>query len=147
MARSPFDLAPVIGILGFDRYRIHIAGRSQHGGTTPFGLRRDPAGAAAELVAAIPKLVAAVDRAGSATVGMQASRGGAINFTPSEVELSLELRQPTRGALQRTMTAVRARLKAVARSSGCTATMARQDMRPEVKDAVPWRSSPPTSLH
>jgi len=135
-------VAPVIGILGFDRYRIQIRGLSQHGGTTPFRHRHDPSRAAAELVASIPRLVASIDPAGTATVGTQSSEGGAINFTPSQVELSLEVRQPDRVALTRTVAAVRDRLKAVARAHGCTATMARQDMRPEIKDGVPVAVEP-----
>ena len=136
------SVAPVLGILGFDRYRIHIRGRSQHGGTTPFALRRDPSRAAAELISAIPKLVSGMNPAGTATVGVLSSTGGAINFTPGEVELSLEVRQPTRAALAATVAAVRRRLKTACNRHRCVASMARQHLRPEIKDGMPVAVEP-----
>ena len=131
-----YSVGPVIGILGVDRYRVTIQGRSTHGGTTPFELRQDPGQAAAQLIVQIPEIVAKVDGAGVATVGVLSTSGGAINFTPSQVEFSLELRQPTRRALTATVAAVKKQLAAICRAHHCRATVVRQEFRPEQKDGV-----------
>ena len=131
-----YSVGPVIGILGVDRYRVTIQGRSTHGGTTPFELRQDPAQAAAQLIVQIPKIVSKVDGAGVATVGVLSTSGGAINFTPSQVEFSLELRQPTRRALTATVAAVKKHLAAICQAHHCKASVARQAFRPEQKDGV-----------
>jgi beta-ureidopropionase / N-carbamoyl-L-amino-acid hydrolase len=131
-----YSVGPVIGILGVDRYRVTIQGRSTHGGTTPFELRHDPAQVAAQLIVRIPKIVSKIDAAGVATVGVISSSGGAINFTPSEVELSLELRQPTRRALTATVASVKRQLAAICKVHHCKASINRQPFRPEEKDGV-----------
>jgi N-carbamoyl-L-amino-acid hydrolase len=131
-----YSVGPVVGILGVDRYRVTIQGRSTHGGTTPFELRRDPAQAAAQLIVRIPKIVSKVDAAGVATVGVLSTSGGAINFTPSQVEFSLELRQPTRRALTATAAAVKKQLAAICKAHHCKASVVRQAFRPEQKDGV-----------
>ena len=130
------SVGPVVGILGVDRYRVTIQGRSTHGGTTPFELRHDPAQVAAQLIVQIPKIVSKVDAAGVATVGVLSSSGGAINFTPSQVEFSLELRQPTRRTLTATVTAIKKQLAAICKAHRCKASINRQSFRPEEKDGV-----------
>src|SRR4029079_139448 len=92
----------VSGILGFDRYRVEIEGRADHGGTTPFRLRQDPMQAATSLIAQLPGLVESVDAAGTATVGSIASVGGAINFVPRTVTFTLEGRKTSEASLQAT---------------------------------------------
>jgi hydantoinase/carbamoylase family amidase len=126
----------VLGILGFDRYRVAIEGRSVHGGTTPFGLRDDPVQAAAAVVAELPALVASIEEAGTATVGSLASDGGAINFVPRKVELTLEVRQPSEASLAATVRLVESRLRAVCAQHRCTATIRREHMNVEIKDGV-----------
>jgi beta-ureidopropionase / N-carbamoyl-L-amino-acid hydrolase len=71
-----------------------------------------------------------------ATVGVLSSSGGAINFTPSQVELSLELRQPTRRALTATVASVKKQLAAISNAHHCKSSINRQAFRPEEKDGV-----------
>ena len=129
-------LAVVPGILGFDRYRITIEGRSAHGGTTPFELRHDPVRAAAVFIAEVPAIVRAVDEAGVATVGNASSDGGAINFVAQKVAFTLEVRQPAIDALARAVDALQARLREVCRANECQASMTRHDLVAEAKDGV-----------
>jgi beta-ureidopropionase / N-carbamoyl-L-amino-acid hydrolase len=131
-----FAVGVVTGILGFDRYHVEIEGRSDHGGTTPFKLRRDPLQAATSVIAQLPKLVESVDPAGTATVGSIASEGGAINFVPRTVALTLEVRQPSEASLAATVQLVENLLKAVCAEHGCVATISRQHMHVEIKDGV-----------
>jgi len=131
-----YSVGLVVGILGVDRYRVTIRGSSTHGGTTPFELRRDPGQAAARLIVQIPEIVSKIDAAGVATVGVLSTSGGAINFTPSLVELSLEVRQPTRKALTATVVAVKKQLAAICKAHGCKASISRQAFCPEQKDGV-----------
>jgi N-carbamoyl-L-amino-acid hydrolase len=137
-----YSVGPVAGILGVDRYRVTIHGRSMHGGTTPFELRQDPIQAAAQLIIQVPNIVSKVDRAGVATVGVVSTSGGAINFTPSQVELSLEVRQPTRRELRATVAEVKARLAAICKAHGCRASIRREDFRPEQRGGVPLAIEP-----
>ena len=126
----------VAGILGFDRYRVEIEGRSDHGGTTPFGLRKDPVQAAATLIAELPTLVASIDEAGTATVGSIAGDGGAINFVPRKVAFTLEVRQPSETSLTATTRLVESRLKAVCVEHRCAATFRPEHMNVEIKDGL-----------
>lgn len=126
----------VSGILGFDRYRVEIEGRSDHGGTTPFRLRQDPMQAATSLIAQLPGLVESVDAAGTATVGSIASEGGAINFVPRTVTFTLEVRQPSEASLAATVQLVENHLKAACAEHQCAATIRREDMKLEIKDGV-----------
>ena len=135
-------VAAVEGILGVERRRVVISGRSAHGGTAPFDLRRDPIQAAAQLITEIPQLVRGMNPAGVATIGVLSTAGGAINFTPAEVEFSLELRQPSLAALIATVSAVEGRLREICSAHGCSASIARQDLLSEVKDGVPLAVEP-----
>lgn len=131
-----YSVGFVLGILGVERFRVKISGRSSHGGTTPFDLRQDPCRAAAQFITDIPRLVTGVDAEGVATVGVLSTTGGAINFTASDVEFSLELRQPNRKSLAASASAVRRRLSEICRAYGCSVSITRQDLRPEQKDGI-----------
>lgn len=137
LEREGLEVAVATGILGFDRYEIVLTGRSEHGGTTPFDMRSDPVLAAASFISEIPSLAQSVDANGTATVGTVASEGGAINFVARQVRLTVEVRQPSSEALQRTVRSVRDRLDTICESTGCRASFERHAAVPEAKDGVP----------
>jgi len=137
LERERLSVGVATGILGFDRYDVVVTGRSEHGGTTPFDLRSDPVHAAARLIAELPGLVSGVDSDGTATIGAVSSEGGAINFVARHARFSVEIRQPSLEALERTVHAVHRRLDSICESAGCRASFARRGGFPEVKDGVP----------
>jgi N-carbamoyl-L-amino-acid hydrolase len=138
LERENLEVAVATGILGFDRYQVVLTGRSDHGGTTPLDLRADPVLAAARFVSEVPALTASVDANGTATVGAMASEGGAINFVARQVRLTIEVRQPSLEALERTVQVVRDRLEAICESMGCRLSAFEKHVNAaEVKDGIP----------
>ncbi|KQQ91692.1 allantoate amidohydrolase [Massilia sp. Leaf139] len=84
-------LGVVTAIAGSSRYLVELAGVASHAGTTPMGMRRDAAAAAAEIVllvegrcTGVPALVG--------TVGQLEVPGGSVNVIPGACRLSLDIR-------------------------------------------------------
>lgn len=86
------DIGIVDGIVGITRYQIHIEGESNHAGTTPMKVRRDPVTAAAVLIGEINRKALEYGPPFVATVGNIEVRPGMYNVIPSDVTLYLELR-------------------------------------------------------
>ncbi len=84
-------LGVVEGIVGQTRLLITFTGRSNHAGTTPMELRRDPVMAAAEWIVAVEKQTRATDGL-VATVGRIEARPGAANVIAREVIATLDVR-------------------------------------------------------
>jgi N-carbamoyl-L-amino-acid hydrolase len=84
-------LGVVNAIAGSSRYIVELRGVASHAGTTPMGMRRDAAAAAAEILL----LVEARCRQGAAlvgTVGQLEVPGGSVNVIPGACRLSLDIR-------------------------------------------------------
>jgi hydantoinase/carbamoylase family amidase len=84
-------LGVVTAIAGSSRYLVELDGVASHAGTTPMGLRKDAAAAAAEIVLLVerrcsqaPSLVG--------TVGQLEVPGGSVNVIPGRCKLSLDIR-------------------------------------------------------
>jgi OHCU decarboxylase len=84
-------LGVVTAIAGSSRYLVELDGVASHAGTTPMGLRKDAAAAAAEIVLLVerrcsqaPSLVG--------TVGQLEVPGGSVNVIPGRCQLSLDIR-------------------------------------------------------
>jgi allantoate deiminase/N-carbamoyl-L-amino-acid hydrolase len=84
-------LGVVSAIAGSSRYLVELAGLASHAGTTPMGMRRDAAAAAAEIVLLVER------RCGGqgslvGTVGQLEVPGGSVNVVPGQCRLSLDIR-------------------------------------------------------
>ncbi|MBQ5965409.1 allantoate amidohydrolase [Massilia sp. ZL223] len=84
-------LGVVTAIAGSSRYLVELAGVSSHAGTTPMGMRRDAAAAAAEIVLLVEQ------RCGNrgalvGTVGQLEVPSGSVNVVPGACRLSLDIR-------------------------------------------------------
>ncbi|GIX23169.1 MULTISPECIES: 2-oxo-4-hydroxy-4-carboxy-5-ureidoimidazoline decarboxylase [Caldimonas] len=87
-------LGVVTSINGGVRYMGEILGMASHAGTTPMGLRRDAAAAAAELALYLERRAAAVpDLVG--TMGILEVPHGSINVVPGRCRFSLDIRATT----------------------------------------------------
>lgn len=81
----------VTAIAGSSRYLVELSGVASHAGTTPMGMRRDAAAAAAEIVLLVEGRCSG---RGSlvGTVGQLEVPGGSVNVIPGQCRLSLDIR-------------------------------------------------------
>jgi OHCU decarboxylase len=81
----------VTAIAGSSRYLVELTGLASHAGTTPMGMRRDAAAAAAEIVLLVERRCS---NRGSlvGTVGQLEVPGGSVNVIPGQCKLSLDIR-------------------------------------------------------
>ncbi len=84
-------LGVVTAIAGAERRRLVLGGTASHAGTTPMGLRRDAACAAAEIVLAVEAICSGVPGL-VGTVGQLHVPDGAVNVVPGACVLSLDVR-------------------------------------------------------
>jgi allantoate deiminase len=100
-------LGVVDTITGLYRFRVILEGRTDHAGTTPMDLRRDPVQAAAQFATEMTRLVAEVGRPAVVTNGWWDVRPGAWNIVPGHVEFSVDLRHPDEAVKQRLAAKIR----------------------------------------
>ncbi|MGX4641605.1 allantoate amidohydrolase [Massilia sp. SYSU DXS3249] len=81
----------VTAIAGSSRYLVELAGVASHAGTTPMGMRRDAAAAAAEIVLLVEERCSGVPSL-VGTVGQLQVPGGSVNVIPGACTLSLDIR-------------------------------------------------------
>ena len=81
----------VTAIAGSSRYLVGLTGVASHAGTTPMGMRRDAAAAAAEIVLLVEQRCSgAASLVG--TVGQLEVPSGSVNVIPGACKLSLDIR-------------------------------------------------------
>ena len=81
----------VTAIAGSSRYLVELAGVASHAGTTPMGMRRDAAAAAAEIVLLVERRCSGVASL-VGTVGQLEVPAGSVNVVPGACKLSLDIR-------------------------------------------------------
>jgi beta-ureidopropionase / N-carbamoyl-L-amino-acid hydrolase len=84
-------LGVVTAIAGSTRYLVDLAGVASHAGTTPMGMRRDAAAAAAEIVLLVEQRCSGRG-ALVGTVGQLEVPSGSVNVIPGQCRLSLDIR-------------------------------------------------------
>jgi allantoate deiminase/N-carbamoyl-L-amino-acid hydrolase len=81
----------VTAIAGSSRYLVELTGVASHAGTTPMGMRRDAAAAAAEIVLLVEQRCSGVPSL-VGTVGQLEVPSGSVNVIPGACRLSLDIR-------------------------------------------------------
>ncbi|MFC5458379.1 allantoate amidohydrolase [Massilia niabensis] len=81
----------VTAIAGSSRYLVELTGVASHAGTTPMGMRRDAAAAAAEVVLLVEGRCSGVASL-VGTVGQLEVPGSSVNVIPGTCKLSLDIR-------------------------------------------------------
>jgi N-carbamoyl-L-amino-acid hydrolase len=81
----------VTAIAGSSRYLVELAGVASHAGTTPMGMRRDAAAAAADIVLLVEQRCSGVESL-VGTVGQLEVPSGSVNVIPGACKLSLDIR-------------------------------------------------------
>lgn len=125
-------LGVVTAITGQSRFNVRFDGRAAHAGTTPMGLRRDAAVAAAEFVLAAEH-VARVTPGLVATVGQIAVPNGAVNVVPGRVDATLDVRHGEDAVREQALAALRAESDAISARRGVPITWALISEQPAVR--------------
>jgi allantoate deiminase/N-carbamoyl-L-amino-acid hydrolase len=84
-------LGVVTAIAGSSRYLVELGGVASHAGTTPMGMRRDAAAAAAEIVLMVEQRCSGRGPL-VGTVGQLEVPNGSVNVVPGACRLSLDIR-------------------------------------------------------
>ena len=108
------DIGVVEGIVGQQRHRITIEGRTNHAGTTPMNMRRDALTTAAHLILAIEDIAKHFPGDPVATVGTLKIWPNSINTVPGSVELSLDIRDLSSDVVAHMLEQLRRKIETVA---------------------------------
>ncbi|TFW27747.1 2-oxo-4-hydroxy-4-carboxy-5-ureidoimidazoline decarboxylase [Massilia horti] len=131
-------LGVVTSINGSVRYLGEIVGMASHAGTTPMGMRRDAAAAAAELTLHVERRAAAVPDL-VATVGMLEVPNGSINVVPGRCRFSLDVRATTNEVRDACAQDIQAELRAICDRRGLHFTL-EETMRAAAAPSAPaWQ--------
>ena len=116
--RAGLQIGAVEGVQGISWTELVLTGQSNHAGTTPMTLRRDPMVVAAEVAVAARNI--AVEFGGSqvATVGSLTLHPTLVNVVPAHATMTVDLRNPDEKALQRAEDELRKRTLELAQSEG-----------------------------
>ncbi len=122
------DIGVVEGIVGQQRHRITIEGRTNHAGTTPMNMRRDALTTASHLILAIEDIAKHFPGDPVATVGTLQIWPNSINTVPGSVELSLDIRDLSAEVIAHMIEQLRRKIETVA-----VASRTRIRIRPELQ--------------
>ncbi len=111
------DIGVVEGVVGQQRHRITIEGRSNHAGTTPMNMRRDALTTASHLILAIEDIAKHYPGDPVATVGTLQIWPNSINTVPGTVELSLDIRDLSPEVIAHMIEQLRRKIETVAVTS------------------------------
>ena len=110
----------VTGVQGISWQEVTVTGQSNHAGTTPMGLRHDPAFVAAEMTVFLRSLAARYGGNQVCTVGKVDLHPNLINVVPATATLTLDVRNTDESLLRDAEQEIAAHLAAVAASEGVT---------------------------
>lgn len=117
LEKEKLAVGAVSAIASQTRGRFTFRGKAGHAGTTPMSLRRDALAGAAEFIQGVEKF-ARQRTPLVATVGVIEVPAGATNVIPGETTLSLDVRHPDETTCRRSVRALVAQAKAIARRRG-----------------------------
>jgi allantoate deiminase len=121
----------VTAIAAQKRLTVRFTGMAGHAGTTPMGLRRDPAPAAAEANLAVERICAGGETGLVGTVGRISAFPGGVNVIPGAVEISLDIRAETSATRDAAVERVLAEIDVIAERRGLSASFELLQALPE----------------
>ena len=136
------EIGVVTGVQGISWQEVTVTGQSNHAGTTPMGLRHDPAYVAGEMTVFLRHLAESMGGHQVCTVGKIDLHPNLINVVPASATLTLDVRNTDESLLQEAESAVAAHLEQVASAEGVTFSVRRLarfepvDFDPRVIDLV-----------
>ncbi|PEL13511.1 Zn-dependent hydrolase [Bacillus sp. AFS017336] len=99
LERKNLDIGVVEGVLGMVCYEISIFGESNHAGTTPISMRKDPMFTAANVVVDLQKQLQSLDSDLVYTIGRINAYPNIHTVIPSDVTFTLEARHKDPGVI------------------------------------------------
>ena len=118
-------IGAVTGVQGISWQEVTIQGQSNHAGTTPMHLRRDPAYAAAALTVFVRELASRFGGHQVCTVGKVDLHPNLTNVVPSRAVLTLDVRNTDEAVLQRAEAEIEAFCNDIAEREKVTITRRR----------------------
>jgi beta-ureidopropionase / N-carbamoyl-L-amino-acid hydrolase len=99
LERKNIDIGVVEGVLGMVCYEISVYGESNHAGTTPISMRKDPMFTTANMIANMQKQLQKLDSDLVYTIGRINAYPNIHTVIPSEVTFTLEARHRDPGVI------------------------------------------------
>ena len=118
LERESERIGAVTGVQGISWTRVTLTGQSNHAGTTPMSMRRDPAAAMARIAVFVNDLAEEFGAPQVATVGRVEVHPNLVNVVPSRVTFTVDLRNTDDEVLRRAEAALAAELGRVADRHG-----------------------------
>ncbi len=112
------EIGVVTGVQGVRWLDVTVSGQACHAGTTPMALRRDPLQGAARLAAVVDTIGRSEPGVSLSTVGVFEAFPGSRNTVPETVRMTVDLRHPGPGGLDRLEGALRVNAAAIASDLG-----------------------------
>ena len=130
------QIGVVQGIVGLRWFEVTITGFSNHAGTTPMDQRRDPMLAAAKFTLAVNEAIRGEPGRQVGTVGRVVVSPNTTNVIPSEVLLTVDLRDLDPAKIERFTERFEALAREIGDDTGTTFAMRRlTDSEPAIADA------------
>ncbi len=120
LEEAGIQIGVVEGVQGISWTEITIVGQSNHAGTTPMRLRRDPGAVAVALAVYVRELALELGHPQVGTVGRMEFAPNLVNVVPARVTMTVDLRNTDEGVLQLAEQRVLARLDQLAMAEGVT---------------------------
>ncbi|NNE74942.1 MAG: Zn-dependent hydrolase [Acidimicrobiales bacterium] len=113
-------IGAVTGVQGISWQEVTVTGQSNHAGTTPMHLRRDPGFVAAAAAAFARELALDLGPPQVATVGRVEFQPNLVNVVPARATFTVDLRNTDESTLQKAEQRFAEYLRATAEAEGCT---------------------------
>ena len=116
-------IGAVTGVQGISWQEVTVTGQSNHAGTTPIHLRRDPGYVAGECLAFVRKLALDLGHPQVATVGRVEFAPNLVNVVPASATFTVDLRNTDEATLLDAEKRFADFLAATAEAEGCTVSV------------------------
>ncbi|HJL99489.1 MAG: Zn-dependent hydrolase [Acidimicrobiales bacterium] len=118
--KEDIQIGVVEGVQGISWTELTLVGQSNHAGTTPMSLRRDPMRVAAEVVVAARSIASEIGGSQVATVGSLHLHPNLVNVVPASATMTVDLRNTDEALLQLAEEQLRIRVAAIAEDEDVT---------------------------
>ncbi len=120
--RAGLQIGVVEGVQGISWTELVLTGQSNHAGTTPMALRRDPMAVAAEVAVAARDIALELGGSQVATVGSLTLHPNLVNVVPAHATMTIDLRNTDEKTLQLAENQLRRRIAELAEVEGVDVT-------------------------
>jgi beta-ureidopropionase / N-carbamoyl-L-amino-acid hydrolase len=112
-------IGAVTGVQGISWQELTLTGQSNHAGTTPMRLRRDPTYVAAETIGSVRRLATELGGHQVGTVGRVDLHPDLVNVVAARATLTVDLRNTNEAVLAHAESRLREHVAALASAEGC----------------------------